>query len=546
MGRRGPKAPGSPYDPTSKAGKERRSARSIRREEERDRVVPWIIGRYPDYSAPYFAIDIEATSIDESYVIKSLVDKYTVTATVHDSDVVREEVEVPDYGKLTIRGCGDPMCEGCNAHLRDIPIEVRSTIPRVPPETEYGSGGGGIDRSGNDYAAVFDSGGYERMRRAAMGAGFQAMPIKKAGPPKSYTDARELVERYILKDKHTTGWDDVVGNDDAKQALLEAIEEPTRAPELYAHYGMTPPKGIVLYGPPGCGKTMFAKASAAAMSRIHGKEVDVLVVQGAELQSPFIGITEMIIKNIFTYAREYKAYNKHPMVLFIDEAEVFLPDRTGRARIASSWEQSQVAQFLAEMDGMKELGAFIILATNRPEMIDEALMRDGRCDRKIKVRRPDQVATEVILRKTLAGLPLAEGVTLDEIVMVAAESFFNPHYILTSGNIVHGFLSEKGEPQVENIHALNFCLEHIVNGAMVTGVGNRIRSRAFRRDRDAGTVTGARPEDVVGAIKEIYEENKKLEHAYAMQEFTEAIPLKEIVEAHIAKQQSPKGKSGLN
>lgn len=448
-------------------------------------------------------------------------------------------------GRFQIRGCGDPMCRGCNAH---IPEEVASTMTReVPTSVWVDYTDPSFDRVVRDVEASFRS-AQENVFSSVFGNPNPKAAVSRQ-PPTAYTEARSKVEKYLLKTEHSTGWDDVVGNEEAKQALLEAIEEPVRNAELYAHYGMRTPKGIVLYGPPGCGKTMFVKAAAAAMSRIHGRTVDVISVAGSSLQSPFIGVTEATIRAMFVYAREYRAYHGHPLLLFVDEAEVILPDRTGRRRAVASWEESQVAEFLSQMDGMEQLGAFVVLATNRPEEIDEALMRDGRCDRKIRVSRPGREAVEVILRRTLAGIPLAEGTDLEALVFAGTEAFHDPHYVIHEGSVVRGFMSDKGEPQVERIQALNFCLEHVINGAMVTGIAARARSRAFRRDREAGTRSGLTVSDVIDSVREVFEENKGLEHAYAVREFVDAVPVKEIAEAHELKQHGrgpDGGRSHLN
>lgn len=365
----------------------------------------------------------------------------------------------------------------------------------------------------------------ERMMRLA-GSPFQ--PASSfSSTPSSYTAAREKVEKYILDVRHETAWEDIVGNDVARAALVEAIEEPARNPDLYKHYGMTPPKGVLLYGPPGCGKTMFAKAAAAAVSRVYGTKAEVLLINGPQIQSPYVGVTEQTIREIFLFAREYRAHHKHPLTIFFDEADVLFPDRTGRKRAVAPWEESQVAQFLAEMDGLQTLGAFVILATNRPDAIDEALLRDGRCDRKIKVDRPSKDAVEHILRKSFAGVPLVAGI--EELVVAGTESFYNPHYVIHEGRLVAQRLSSAG---VELLHdcAINFCLEHIVSGAMAVSVVRRAKSRAFVRDRKTGAKTGVSVDDVLGAVREIYEENKGLEHAFALREFIDAVPVREMLE----------------
>lgn len=340
-----------------------------------------------------------------------------------------------------------------------------------------------------------------------------------------YDAARKKISPYLVDVQHDTAWDDIVGNDDARHALVEAIEEPRRHPDLYKFYGMKPPKGIMLYGPPGCGKTMFAKAAAAAVGKAYGTKAEVLLISGPSIQSPYVGVTEKTIREIFEFARLYSARHGHPLTVFIDEAEVLFPDRTGRTRQVAPWEESNVAQFLAEMDGLASMGAFVILATNRPEAIDEALLRDGRCDRKIRVNRPTREATEAILRKALSKAPAA--VSIDDLVVAGVESFFNPHYVICDGHIV---AQRIGQSQPSREIAINFCLEHVVSGAMVTSVLSRAVSRAFRRDRDAGQQNGLTVPDVIAAVKEIFDENKKLSHSFAVQEFIENLPVKEMLE----------------
>lgn len=350
-------------------------------------------------------------------------------------------------------------------------------------------------------------------------------------PPHSYLQAREAVKQFILEVNHDTAWNDVIGNDEARAALIEAIEEPKNNPDLYKFYGMTPPKGVLLYGPPGCGKTMFAKASAAAVSRVYGAKAEVMVINGPAIQSPYVGRTEETIRTIFAYAREYQAFHKHPLTVFLDEAEVLFPDRTGRTRHVHSWEESQVAQFLSEMDGLNSFGAFVILATNRPEAIDEALLRDGRCDRKIKVNPPTKNAVEHIVRKSFAGVPMSADI--EDIVMTATESFFSPYFVLQEGHIISGMISEATGITIKDT-AVNFCLEHIVSGAMVTGLSRRARSRAFTRDKTTGKREGIKVEDVLDSVREIFEENKTLEHSFALQDFIDSLNVREMVQPKVS------------
>ncbi|WP_378952232.1 AAA family ATPase [Mesorhizobium sp. ANAO-SY3R2] len=386
--------------------------------------------------------------------------------------------------------------------------------PNCPGEKMFGSGGATTATEARERAGSLWGNDLLSLLQGQM---------KTPSSHAEYDSARKKVAKYLLDVQYDTAWDDIVGNDDARAALIEAIEEPRRHPDLYKFYGMKPPKGVLLYGPPGCGKTMFAKAAAAAVGRLYGTAAEVLLISGPSIQSTYVGGTEETIRNIFAYARLYSARHGHPLTVFIDEAEVFLPDRTGRTRQVFSYEESNVAQFLAEMDGLESMGAFVILATNRPEAIDEALLRDGRCDRKIRVNRPTREATESILQKVLSKVPSV--VPVDDLVVAGVESFFNPHYVICDGHLV-----AQRNGQADRHVAINFCLEHVVSGAMVTSVATRATSRAFRRDRDAGVQRGLTVPDVVDAVKEIFEENRKLSHSFAIQEFAENLPVREMLE----------------
>ncbi|OCC05228.1 hypothetical protein BA190_10010 [Labrys sp. WJW] len=343
--------------------------------------------------------------------------------------------------------------------------------------------------------------------------------VKLSQSDRAYEEAKKKVEKYLLAEAHSTTWDDVVGNEAARTALIEAIEHPITHADLYKHYGQRPLKGVLLYGPPGCGKTMFGKAAAHVVGKLHGKDAMLLRINGPEIQSPYVGKTEEIIRNIFAFAREYRRVNGHPLVIFIDEADAILPARDGRS---APWDASNVATFLTEMDGLTTSGAFVILATNRPDTIDAALLRDGRCDRKIKVERPDQQAAVKILGNALAGAPLSsESGAPDAAALAetAAEAIFSPYHVVRSLTRVIA----KGKNAQEDF--LPLTLAHIVNGAMLVGIVDRAKGIAFRRDLADGTITGLRPADLHKAIGEVLEENRGLNHDYALGELLENAPL---------------------
>lgn len=335
--------------------------------------------------------------------------------------------------------------------------------------------------------------------------------------PTDYERTRQPVAQWLMNAPEQS-FDDIVGNEEALSQLRDAILAPVAHAELYEAYGMKPPKGVLLSGPPGCGKTMFARAAASEMKRLYGKQVEFLCLSATELQSKYVGETEKLIKAIFAFARTYKNKNGHPLLVFIDEAETFLPDRNHRpGRYVQSWEQSQVATFLAEMDGIAESAAFVMLATNRPHMIDQALLRDGRCDFKIEVKRPTPEAAETILRRRFAST--FTRCDRELLVAAAVDSIYDPHKVLIDAHLLG---VNVGTGQVEDLHHQHFLLEHIVSGAMVASIPERSTRFAFARDKAAGKPTGVTVEDVVRAVTAIYEENKKLDHSFALGEFKSA------------------------
>lgn len=409
-----------------------------------------------------------------------------------------------------LRGCGDPMCPMCNPET----ASVGGSRPRTGSTFTINNKGFTVGRDGGLEAAIRDA----RMQVLSQifssnGLfGMDSGSSRENQPPASYISARKSVEDWLIKAPDQS-FDDIVGNDDALSQLRDAIKAPVDHKELFEAYGMAMPKGALLSGPPGCGKTMFARAAASEMRKLYGSSVEFISISGSELQSPYVGVTEGHIKAIFAFAREYKAYHGHPLLVFMDEAEVLLPDRTGRVRRVAPWEESQVATFLAEMDGIQESGAFVLLATNRPEVIDQAVLRDGRCDFKIVVKRPTIDAIEIILRKNFDGA-LIKGNDLDAMVFAAVEAFLDPHKIIVEAHAI-----EIGDSKLIDRGGKNFLLEHILSGAMAASVPARAKRYAFSRDKAGGKALGITTDDVVRSISDIFEENRGLEHSFALDEF---------------------------
>jgi proteasome-associated ATPase len=317
---------------------------------------------------------------------------------------------------------------------------------------------------------------------------------------------------YQFCSSTNVSWDDVGGLEEAKATMREAIELPHLNKELYEFYGKKPIKGILLYGPPGCGKTMLAKAAATSMQRIHageGTETGFIYVKGPEILERFVGVAEATIRSIFSTAREHKAKHGYPAVVFIDEADAILSRRgTG---ISTDMEKTIVPMFLAEMDGLDDNPALFILATNRADVLDPAVIRDGRIDRKIEVTRPDEEGATSIFELNFASCPRND-VTIKTLAEHAAKVLFETP--LRKIKRDDGFCTP-------------FCLGHVCNGAMISGVVDRAKTIAMNRDIENGTMNGLTTKDVDQAILATLEENKNMDYSYDFARFIE--PFKESI-----------------
>ena len=225
---------------------------------------------------------------------------------------------------------------------------------------------------------------------------------------KDFTDALKVVRpsamREILVETPDVGWDDIGGLEGVKAQLREAVEWPLKRPEAFKRMGIRPPRGILLYGPPGTGKTLLAKAVAKE------SEANFILVNGPSLLSKWVGESEKAVREIFRKARQTA-----PTILFFDEMDALVP-RRGNGDDNKVHERV-VNQVLTEMDGLESLNDVLIIgATNRPDMIDPALLRQGRFDRVILTPVPDDDGRKSIFKIYLARMPIAKEVDVDRLV----------------------------------------------------------------------------------------------------------------------------------
>jgi proteasome-associated ATPase len=308
--------------------------------------------------------------------------------------------------------------------------------------------------------------------------------------------------KFSLENAPSITWDDIGGHDECKEAIREAIEYPKAFAETYKAYGQKPSKGILLYGPAGTGKTLLAKAAANSVGDGGGAFI---YVKGAELLSKWVGESESTVRSLFARAREHKKLTGNVAVIFIDEADALLGVRGGGG-IVSAMTSTIVPSFLAEMDGVEDSSAFVILATNRPDTLDPAIVRDGRIDRRIRVGRPDRKSTVDILHLAMRGRLCENFETLAPKVADLLHSDLLRLYQI-------GF--DDGHDYVR--------FRDLLSGAVIAGVVNRATAIAIRRDRATQEHRGIQLADLDLAARESFREMAGVNHFEVIAERIESI-----------------------
>jgi len=322
------------------------------------------------------------------------------------------------------------------------------------------------------------------------------------------------VEELILEEVPDISYQDIGGLADQIEQIRDAVELPYLHADLFAEHQLKPPKGILLYGPPGCGKTLIAKAVANSLAKkvaeVTGRPSGrsyFLNIKGPELLNKYVGETERQIRLIFQRAKE-KSGEGVPVIVFFDEMDSIF--RTRGSGVSSDVENTIVPQLLSEIDGVEQLKNVIVIgASNREDMIDPAILRPGRLDVKIKIERPDSGAARDIFSKYLvASLPLA-----DEVVK-AAKGDREAALTKIIDEAVHRMYSDAEENRFLEVTYANGDKEILYfkdfnSGAMIENIVSRAKKVAIKRFLETGH-KGIVAADLFTAVTDEFKENEDL------------------------------------
>jgi proteasome-associated ATPase len=326
---------------------------------------------------------------------------------------------------------------------------------------------------------------------------------------------RPEVEELVLEEVPDITYADVGGLDEQIEAITDAVELPYLHRRLFSEYKLPAPKGILLYGPPGCGKTLIAKAVANSLAKKVAETTGnekirsyFLNIKGPELLNKYVGETERQIRLVFQRARE-KADEGVPVIVFFDEMDSLF--RTRGTGISSDMESTIVPQLLAEIDGVEALRDVIVIgASNREDLIDPAILRPGRLDVKIKIERPDETAaTQIFARYLTADLPLDPkelerlgGGDPEKAVRSMIEVTVEEMYRADDENRFLEVTYQNGDKEV-------LFYRDFASGAMIENIVRRAKKGAIKR-AIAKQGEGIRTSDLLESIRREYKENEDL------------------------------------
>ncbi len=326
---------------------------------------------------------------------------------------------------------------------------------------------------------------------------------------------RPEVEDLVLEEVPDVSYEDVGGLDGQIEQIMDAVELPFVHQALFAEYDLPAPKGILLYGPPGCGKTLIAKAVANSLAKkvaeVSGDKAArsyFLNIKGPELLNKYVGETERQIRLVFQRARE-KSEQGWPVIVFFDEMESLF--RTRGTGISSDIESTIVPQLLAEIDGVETLRNVIVIgASNREDLIDPAILRPGRLDVKIKIERPDdQAATAIFGRYLTPELPIDASLvdTLGggdpaKAVQAMIEEAVAEMYREDPANQFLEVTYQNGDKEI-------MYFKDFSSGAMIENIVRRAKKLAIKR-QIAGGPKGIRTDDLIASVHQEFKEHEDL------------------------------------
>jgi proteasome-associated ATPase len=413
-----------------------------------------------------------------------------------DKDLLKPGVKLMLNEAYAILGVIDPNIHGRITKVNEVLTDGRLRVGGDAPSTD---GGFLVYRAESLKDTALKSGDEVRLDSSGLFA-------------VEYIASKEARD-YFMEEVPELPWERVGGQEQAIKLIRDTIEQPLLYPEIFEKFEKKPIKGILLYGPPGCGKTLIGKATAYNLTKNYserlGKPVKeyFMYISGPKILNMWLGETERMVREIFQTARE-KAKEGYLVFIFMDEAESLLRQRSGARWLNIS--NTVVPQFCAELDGMVALeNVVLILTSNRPDYIDPAILRPERIDRKVKINRPDRKSAEQIL-----GIYLHAKIPLDpeELKRYDGDVDCTRKYLIESAvDFLWGTGQEQSFLKVRLKSGASESLywKDLVSGALLKSVIDRAKDMAIQRQiLEPKKVHGVRLGDLLEAIKGEYKENE--------------------------------------